>query len=243
MYSKHYFVFFDKTNDFTIDEFGNIGRTMEDGPFNSNEIGRHVDTETIFMVRENAEKLVNAWEALDVYYIGDNVIHLHGQPITNGCYFICDNQNRNKSNAPATHNEIKRHLWNVWASVQYLSYAQFNAGTSVSQGGGHWCKTTHYRNDCCGCNRDCWGNDCHGWIGSRCCHWWAGYRHYQQLCIKNNLVNGGANRCYNIWAGDSGDARWWLYEEYYKPREEYRQLYERNYGFMDGNIDNLPYPR
>ena len=239
MYSKHYFVFFDKTNDFTIDEFGNIGRTMEDGPFNSNEIGRHVDTETIFMVRENAEKLVNAWEALDVYYIGDNVIHLHGQPITNGCYFICDNQNRNKSNAPATHNEIKRHLWNVWASVQYLSYDQFNAGTSVSQGGGSECRL-HEWCTCCSCECNCKSAAGGCLNGGR-----TGRRrsmHYWQLCLYNSIIKH--TQCYNIWQGDNSDARKDMYNSYYIPTVKVSlDWYNNNYGFSDGNIDNLPYPR
>ena len=246
MYSKHYFVFFDKTNDFTIDEFGNIGRTMEDGPFNSNEIGRHVDTETIFMVRENAEKLVNAWEALDVYYIGDNVIHLHGQPITNGCYFICDNQNRNKSNAPATHNEIKRHLWNVWASVQYLSYNQFNAGTSLVQNHSSWCEPDGTC-DCCYCaasTGDCGGRCVRSSNGGccNCCRAMIGWRVCNDTIVKNKLYNKGLN--YHCGYGcDDRCCRWRLYNSWYPAQKAITDDYNNRYGFSDGNIDNLPYPK
>ena len=122
MYSKHYFVFFDKTNDFTIDEFGNIGRTMEDGPFNSNEIGRHVDTETIFMVRENAEKLVNAWEGLDVYYIGDNVIHLHGQPLGYVSITTPTTAWHNTTNRNAWVQTIKDYIWRIYNSLHYDAF-------------------------------------------------------------------------------------------------------------------------
>ena len=82
MAEKNYFSFYDRINDFTIDEFGNIGRTVKDGTFNSNEIGTNTDTKTIIQVKENMDILATGSQPLEIYYLGNNIIKMFGQPLT-----------------------------------------------------------------------------------------------------------------------------------------------------------------
>jgi hypothetical protein len=82
MATKQYFGFYDRINAFTVDEFGNIGRTMKDGTFNSNEIGTNTDTKTIIQVKENMDILTSGSRPLEVYYLGNNIIKIFGQTLT-----------------------------------------------------------------------------------------------------------------------------------------------------------------
>lgn len=79
--AKQYFGFYDRINSFTVDEFGNIGRTMPEGTFNSNEIGTNIDTKTIIRVKENMDILLRGSEPLEIYYVGNNIIKIFGQPL------------------------------------------------------------------------------------------------------------------------------------------------------------------
>ena len=79
--AKQYFGFYDRINNFTIDEFGNIGRTMLDGTFNSNEVGTNTDTKTIIQVKENMDILMCGSQPLEIYYLGNNIIKMFGQPL------------------------------------------------------------------------------------------------------------------------------------------------------------------
>lgn len=80
--AKEYFNFYDRINNFTIDEFGNIGRTIKDGTINSNEIGTNVDTRNVIQVKENMDYLLQGSQMYEIYYLGDNIIKMFGQPIT-----------------------------------------------------------------------------------------------------------------------------------------------------------------
>lgn len=78
---KQYFTFYDRTNSFTIDDFGNIGRTMTDGTINSNEIGTNTDTKTIMRCRENMYILHSGSRPYEVYYFCNNIIKIYGQSL------------------------------------------------------------------------------------------------------------------------------------------------------------------
>lgn len=76
-----YFNFFTEDNNFTVDDFGNIGQTMPHGTFNTNKIGTNTNTTQIIGIEANQKYFYDNVKPLEVYYLGNNILKLLGQPI------------------------------------------------------------------------------------------------------------------------------------------------------------------